>query len=87
MTARLGTDAVHQMDLLTAVMHELAHLLGYEHAENKLMPPALGPAIRWLPAGDATCPLAGEPSLLDDGALEPARLDAYFAALPTSWGR
>ena len=79
--ARPGTDAAHRSGLLTAVMQELRPLPGREQAEHGLMQPVVRPGARRLPAGDAISPFADEQALLDDGALEPARLDAYFAAL------
>ncbi|MDY0171179.1 MAG: hypothetical protein RBS80_31860, partial [Thermoguttaceae bacterium] len=79
--ARPGTDTVHRSDLLIAVMHESGHVPGHDHAESGPMEPALAPGLRWLSDLDAISPLADEPALLADGALEPARLDAYFATL------
>ncbi len=79
-TARPGTDAVHRIDLLTAVLHEMGHLLGHDHAAHGLMQATLGPGVRRLPAGDAALNFS-EPALRDDGALEPALLDDYFALL------
>ncbi|MDY0165952.1 MAG: matrixin family metalloprotease, partial [Thermoguttaceae bacterium] len=81
LAARPGTEAVHRIDLLTVVMHEMGHLLGYEHADSGLMQPALDPGVRWLPEGDAGLDLASGEALLDDGSLAPEQLDAYFAAL------
>ncbi|MDY0167530.1 MAG: SBBP repeat-containing protein [Thermoguttaceae bacterium] len=81
LTARPGTGAVHRIDLLTAVMHELGHLLGYDHTDSGLMQPALGPGVRWLPDTDAASALVGSDALLDDQSVEPDRLDAYFATL------
>ncbi len=79
--ARPGTDAVHRIDLLTAVMHEMGHLLGRNHAGHGLMQPALGPGVRRLPRGEEESVLASRQAVLDDASLEPARLDAYFAQL------
>ncbi len=78
LTARPGTEAVHRIDLLTAVMHELRHLLGHDHAEDGLMLPTLGPGIRRLPIGSDDAVWADR---LDEAPLEADRLDAYFAAL------
>jgi hypothetical protein len=39
----------HSIDLLTVVMHELGHLLGYDHEAEGLMAETLPPGMRWLP--------------------------------------
>jgi hypothetical protein len=79
--AKSGTDAVHRVDLLTVVMHELGHLLGYAHTGSGLMQPTLGPGVRWLAEDAEGAHFASEEALDDDGSLDPARLDAYFATL------
>jgi hypothetical protein len=79
LTACPGTEAVHRVDLLTAVMHELGHLLGYKHTASGLMEPSLGPGIRRLAEGDAASTLVDSDAIVNDRSLEPDRLDAYFA--------
>jgi hypothetical protein len=46
-----------RMDLLTAVMHEMGHLLGFEHTDGGLMAESLAIGTRENPAGDK--PVAG----------------------------
>jgi hypothetical protein len=41
--------AASGVDLLTAIMHELGHLLGAEHSESGLLSPRLRPGVRRLP--------------------------------------
>jgi hypothetical protein len=43
------------MDLLTAVMHEIGHVLGYDHDDGGVMHEELSPGIRhaWDRLGDA----------------------------------
>jgi hypothetical protein len=47
LTARRG-EAQDRMDALTAVMHELGHVLGYKHADNSIMQEELALGTRWL---------------------------------------
>lgn len=43
-----GLPASLRIDMLTVVMHELGHVLGFEHAENGVMQEALTPGTRWF---------------------------------------
>ena len=72
-------------DLLTVVMHELGHVLGYEHSDAGLMQATLPAGVR---RSLGRYPLANEAqeeldweTLLDDSATDQASLDACFAAL------
>jgi hypothetical protein len=55
LAARPGSAAVNRADLLTTVMHEMGHVLGYEHSNSlDLMYPTLPLGERRLLAGAAT---------------------------------
>src|SRR5207245_9031697 len=41
----------HRMDLLTVVMHEMGHVLGYEHEATGVMQDTLSAGVRELPNG------------------------------------
>ena len=47
--ALADSEAVGQIDLWTVILHELGHLLGYEHAERGIMEETLAPGVRKLP--------------------------------------
>jgi len=85
LVAFAGGPAAGRMDLLTVVMHELAHVLGYDHSDSGLMRPTLEPGIRRLwqshDPTDDDHELADWETLLDDQPLDETSLDAYFAAL------
>jgi hypothetical protein len=69
------------MDLLTAVMHELGHVLGYDHSEAGLMRESLVPGVRRL-WGDGD--LNGDEVLLDqlaDTSPQDSPVDDFFTAL------
>jgi len=46
-------NASQPVDLLTVVLHELGHVLGYEHEDGGFMDETLLPGTRRLPMGDA----------------------------------
>ena len=43
------SDALGKIDLWTVIVHELGHLLGYEHEDDGLMQDTLVPSVRRLP--------------------------------------
>lgn len=49
LTARPGTPAAGRVDLLTVIMHELGHFLGYDHKNEGLMDDTLPLGTRRLP--------------------------------------
>ena len=76
-----GSEAARRVDLLTVVMHELGHVLGYGHEDEGLMDDT-------LPLGTRRLPEAVE-SVLDEsletreetGGFDAGTLDAVFADL------
>jgi hypothetical protein len=65
-----GGPADQRMDLLTVVMHELGHVLGYDHSDTGLMQPTLALGVRYL-----------WEEFLEGPLQEAAGWDAYFAEL------
>jgi hypothetical protein len=51
MEATNASPAAGRIDLLTAVMHELGHIVGLDHTEEGLMADSLATGARLLPAG------------------------------------
>ncbi len=43
------SEAAGLIDLRTVILHELSHLLGYDHTEDGLMQETLAPGVRYLP--------------------------------------
>ncbi|WP_198000435.1 Calx-beta domain-containing protein [Gimesia alba] len=43
------SEAAGQIDLLTVILHELGHILGYEHENEGVMQDGLAPGVRNLP--------------------------------------
>ena len=59
LVARSGSPAYNRADLLTTVMHEMGHVLGYEHSNSlDLMYPTLPLGDRRFLAGSAVSPVA-----------------------------
>ena len=50
LSARSDTAAEDRADLLTTVMHEMGHVLGFEHADEGLMAETLPLGVRRLPS-------------------------------------
>jgi hypothetical protein len=50
--ARTGAAAENRADLLTAVMHEMGHAIGYDHTDDGLMSPELPLGVRRTAAVD-----------------------------------
>jgi hypothetical protein len=69
-----GGPADQRMDLLTVVMHELGHMLGYDHSDTGLMQPTLAAGVRSLWED-----LRWD-DLMDDGEGESA-IDDFFATI------
>ena len=47
------TDQQHRMDLLTALIHEMGHILGLDHDVFGVMQDILASGTRWTPSLDA----------------------------------
>jgi hypothetical protein len=81
LVARVGNAANSRADLLTTVMHEMGHVLGYEHSDSAdLMNPTLPLGERRLLAGaDAATALAIS-SQWNHRSSEKGALDEVFAS-------
>ncbi|WP_197998650.1 Calx-beta domain-containing protein [Gimesia aquarii] len=67
------TDAAGRVDLWSVIMHELGHLLGYEHEDTGLMQDTLPPGVRRLPSWELNIDL-GNNSL-------PEEADSFFLTI------
>ena len=52
LTARTDSPAANRFDLLTAVMHELGHVLGYDHQDEGILQNELPLGTRWADTVD-----------------------------------
>ena len=82
-----GSEARERVDLLTVVLHELGHLLGYDHQNQGFMDDALPLGTRRLPdqpfsdLGQAPYDeLEDRYDLSDPTAIDPNYIDKVFAA-------
>jgi hypothetical protein len=74
LVAATGTSAASRMDLLTAVMHELGHVLGYSHESEGIMDDTLPLGTRRLLLEDLDWSLDGDGYAAD-------AIDRAFASL------
>ncbi|HEY7759786.1 MAG TPA: hypothetical protein VIA64_10275 [Burkholderiales bacterium] len=87
LVARAHSTAHGRMDLLSAVMHELGHVLGHEHEESGVMADLLAPGLRSVPVeallqpAPAVAPNAYALQRLD-ASLAPAAPRAVLEANP-----
>jgi hypothetical protein len=79
-----ASQAQNRVDLLTVVMHELGHLLGYEHEFGGLMDDRLPLGTRRLPEnmfGELMDDAAAVDDLLPHSHLDASQFDDVFASL------
>jgi hypothetical protein len=74
LVAKRNSEAYERMDLLTVVMHELGHVLGYDHQDRTLLSPSLA-------AGERQLESAARPDsrMIDWDVTKPTGL------IPTGW--
>jgi hypothetical protein len=78
--ARRTSDAYGRIDLLTAIMHEMGHLLGEQHTRSGLMAETLAAGGRKLPTGDlAWAMIAYDDFYSNDDELDDLLLDSQLA--------
>jgi hypothetical protein len=77
LAATVPSDAVGRMDLLTVVLHELGHVLGFDHVEadadaGSLMQATLAPGVRRLVAAEQDeAEPPGAPTAVSEQAEDP----------------
>jgi hypothetical protein len=81
LTARPDTFAAERADLLTVVMHELAHVLGQDHADGGLMDELLSLGVRRVWNGEPLSDdLEASGKMPAPPGLAATAVDDYFAA-------
>jgi hypothetical protein len=76
--AKQSSDSAGRMDLLTAIMHEMGHLLGQEHTATGLMANTLDAGVRKIPDSDlAWAAMAADDLFSNEEELDDALLSAY----------
>jgi hypothetical protein len=81
LAAHPNSDAFGKMDLLTVLMHETGHVLGYEHTEDGLMDEVLAPGERNLESTDASLTFTDLPFGESYGRKRRFAWDEEFSAL------
>ncbi|QDT99961.1 choice-of-anchor Q domain-containing protein [Gimesia aquarii] len=67
------TDAAGRVDLWSVIMHELGHLLGFEHEDTGLMQDTLPPGVRRLPSWELNIDLGN--------SYLPEEADSFFLTI------
>ena len=83
LTAGNNSPAAKRVDLLTTVMHEMGHVLSYEHSDSfDLMYPALSLGMRRSLSEQSVWPTEtwGSDGAVGDRLLNPSVLDQVFAS-------
>jgi hypothetical protein len=80
LTALPGSPAVDRVDLLTVIMHELGHVLGYDHSGGAVMEASLATGTRRVWDNETLLDDLDDPAgfLEGPGCFVPA-VDGYFA--------
>ena len=84
--ASFDPAAMGKVDLLTAVMHEIGHVLGYDHDTSEVMSATIGAGIRELEGGPSSSAL--ETSYLPIGIAEHANnkgVEGYSQSRLIDW--
>jgi len=73
-----------RVDLLTVILHELGHVVGYEHDDDGVMAATLPPGVRrvWDDSFGALSDAELPQWISDDHRDLPAAFDEFFATQP-----